>query len=225
MAEDLGEPILAIGDGVVVTARDDLEERYGWRCNWYGQLVVIEHDELYRGEPVYSLYGHVLEIRVDEGQRVQRGEQIAEIGFGGAASAWHLHLEIRVGENDFFKTRNPMLWLRPGEGRGVIAGRLVDPRGRPWQGIPVLALPEDDEFVRGTSWTYLGDPDDIARPDDEYAENFVIADLKAGEYEVYTEVQGVIYQVPVIVNAGEVTTVEIVTEPYKTATPAPTQEP
>lgn len=221
VAENLGEPVLAIESGTVVTAREDLEERFGWRCDWYGHLVVIEHDELYRGEPVYSLYGHVLNIRVDEGQRVRRGEQVAEVGFGGAAKAWHLHLEIRVGDNDFFKTRNPMLWLAPGQGRGVIAGRLVDPLGRPWQGIPVLALPENDEHKQGTTWSYLGDPDDIPQPDDEYAENFVIADLKAGEYTVYTEVQGVIYQVPVAVNAGQITTVEIVTEPFKTQTPTP----
>ncbi len=225
VAENLGEPVLAIESGTVVTARADLEERFGWRCNWYGQLVVIEHDELYRDQPVYSLYGHVLNIRVDEGQRVVRGEQIAEIGFGGAAKAWHLHLEIRVGDNDFFKTRNPFLWLLPGAGRGVIAGRLIDPQGRPWQGIPVLALPENADFKRGTTWSYLGDPDDIAQPDEEYAENFVIADLKAGQYKVYTEVQGSIYQIPVEVVAGQVTTVEIVTKPFKPVTPTPVSPP
>ena len=106
VAEDLGDPILAVADGVVVTARDDMEERFGWRCNWYGQLVVIEHNETFYDQPVYTLYGHVLNISVEEGERVEQGQQIAEIGFGGAAKAWHLHFEVRVGENDF---TNPFL--------------------------------------------------------------------------------------------------------------------
>ena len=52
-----------------------------------------------------------------------------------------------------------------------------------------------------------------------YAENFVFADVPPGEYDVYTKLQGVEYRVPVIVTAGEISTIELITEPYKPVTP------
>ncbi len=130
MAEDLGTPVLAAADGTVVVAQSDINAHYGWRCNWYGHLVVVELDEKWQDQPVYTLYGHILNIEVEVGQRVKRGDQLAEVGIGGAATAPHLHFEVRIGENEFGATRNPMLWLNPGDTRGVIAGRLVDPEGR-----------------------------------------------------------------------------------------------
>ncbi len=139
IAEELGTPVLAVADGTVVVAQEDLNAWYGWRCDWYGHLVVLELDQQWQDQPVYALYGHVLNIKVEAGQRVVRGEPLAEVGFGGAATNPHLHFELRVGENQFGATRNPMLWIEPGSTRGVIVGRLIDPEGRPWQGVP-LAL-------------------------------------------------------------------------------------
>lgn len=54
------------------------------------------------GQPIYVLYGHVLEIKVKEGQRVKKGQVVAEVGVGGATTGPDLHLELRVGKNDFF---------------------------------------------------------------------------------------------------------------------------
>ncbi len=215
VSEELGTPVLAVADGVVVEARDDLTERFGWRCNWYGEFVAIEHDLKWQGKPVYSLYGHVLNINVDVGERVRRGEQVAEVGFGGAARVRHLHFEVRIGENDFFATRNPLLWLQPGEERGVLAGRLVDPRGHAWQGVPIFVDPTSAELNDRRVWTYLGDENDIAIPDEHLAENFVLGDLKAGEYTLYTTIQGVSYSEVVEIRPNEVTTVEIITLPLK----------
>lgn len=220
-AEDLGTPLLAVADGTVVVAQSDVNAWFGWRCDWYGHLVVIELDQRWQDQPVYVLYGHVLNITVEPGQRVERGEQVAEIGIGGAAVAPHLHLEVRVGENEFGATRNPMLWLDPGESRGVIAGRLVDPEGRPWQGVALNLLPAGEDAEPLLTWSYLGDPDELANPDEGLAENFVFADVRPGTYEVLTQLQDVEYRVPVTVAAGQVTAVEIVTEPYKTPTPTP----
>ncbi|MCA9974880.1 MAG: peptidoglycan DD-metalloendopeptidase family protein, partial [Anaerolineales bacterium] len=100
-ADPLGTPVLAAAAGTVVVAQDDYNEWYGWRCDWYGHLVVIEHDQRWFGQPVYTLYGHVLNINVEAGQHVETGEQVAEVGFGGAATAPHLHFEVRVGSNEF----------------------------------------------------------------------------------------------------------------------------
>ncbi|MCA9936519.1 MAG: peptidoglycan DD-metalloendopeptidase family protein [Ardenticatenaceae bacterium] len=219
-AGGMGTPVLAAAPGTVVVAQSDMYEWYGWRCDWYGHLVVVQHDDLWYGQPVFTLYGHVLNINVESGQHVERGEQVAEIGIGGASSAPHLHFEVRIGSNDFTTTRNPMLWVDPGETRGVIAGRLIDPQKRPWQGVTIHLLDEDGTIV-ATTWSYLDDPLHYINPDEGLAENFLFSDVIPGTYTVYTELQDVIYQVPVVVEARAIATVEIVTEPYK---PTPSDE-
>jgi murein DD-endopeptidase MepM/ murein hydrolase activator NlpD len=218
-AEDLGTPLLAVADGTVVVAQSDYSAWYGWRCDWYGHLVVIELDERWQDQPVYALYGHVLNLQVQAGDRVERGQQVAEIGIGGAATNPHLHFEVRVGANEFANTRNPILWLDPGPDRGVIAGRLVDPEGRPWQGVPLALVNDEDQSEIFPTWSYLGDPQNLMNPDEGWAENFVFSDIRAGNYHVITQIQGVEYQVPVQLIPGEVAVVEIVTESYKTPTP------
>ncbi len=220
-AEPQGTPLLAVDDGLVVVAGDDYTKLYGWRCDWYGNLVVIELDRQWRGQPVYIVYGHVLEIEVEAGQRVERGEKVAEVGVGGAAKLPHLHFEVRVGTNEFGSTRNPLLWLEPPSTRGIIAGRLVDPEGRPWQGVTVTAVANSDEAENKITWTYLDDSRHLIGPDEVLAENFVFGDLKPGNYDIYVVLQGETYRQAVEVKGGELTKVNIVTVPYRTATPAP----
>jgi murein DD-endopeptidase MepM/ murein hydrolase activator NlpD len=221
MAEPMGTPILAVADGTVVVAGDDFTKLYGWRCDWYGQLVIIQLDDLWAGLPVYVLYGHVHNVAVEVGQRVDRGQVVAEVGFGGAASRPHLHFEVRVGENTFRGTRNPLLWVTPSSNRGLIVGRLVDPDGRPWQGVVVSAIGQSEATNNYTSWTYLGDPELIVNPDETYAENFVIGDVAPGIYDLVVSIQGVIYNAEIQVEPAGATVVEIVTESYKTPTPTP----
>ena len=72
-----------------------------------------------------------------------------------------------------------------------------------------------------TTWTYLDDPQHLINPDEDLVENFAIADLRPGEYELYVELQGEIYKAPVQVIGGELVQVEIVTNPFKTPTPQP----
>lgn len=211
VAETLGTPLLAVDAGTVVVAQKDDEELYGWRCDWYGELVVVELDRQWLGQPVFALYGHVLNINVVVGDRVGRGEQIAEVGFGGAARVPHLHFELRVGANEFGSTRNPMLWLEIPATRGVVAGRLVDPLGRPWQGVLVNAIAEDEEGQDVTTWTYLDDPLHLVNPDEQLAENFVFADIRPGMYELILFLQNTEYRATVEVVGGQLTTVEIVT--------------
>jgi hypothetical protein len=71
------------------------------------------------------------------------------------------------------------------------------------------------------TWSYLDDPLDLINPDESLAENFVFADVPAGQYVVYTRLQGVEYRVPLVVLPGQVATVEVVTEAFKTPTPTP----
>ncbi len=149
------------------------------------------------------------------GQTVKRGDQIAEVGVGGVATAPHLHLEVRVGANDFDSTRNPLLWLAPPGSRGLIVGRLIDPQGRPWRGVSVVAVPrqENKDIIR--TWSYLDDPNNMINPDEVFAENFVMADLLPGEYDLFAEIQGETYRFPITVRGGEIAQVVIETLPFK----------
>jgi murein DD-endopeptidase MepM/ murein hydrolase activator NlpD len=224
VADPMGTALLAAADGQVIVAGPDANLLYGWRCDWYGNLVVIELDQRWGDKPVYILYGHVLNISVEAGQHVNLGEQLAEVGIGGAAGNPHLHFEVRLGTNEFQSTRNPFLWLQPPDTRGIIVGRLIDPQGRPWQGVAITAVGRSEGAENRTSWTYLGDPQGLIKPDEEFAENFVIPDLRPGMYELYVELQEQIYQVPVEIHGGQMVRAEIITEPYKTPTPeTPTQ--
>ncbi len=215
-AEPEGTPVLAAASGTVIVAGDDKEKLYGWRCDWFGHLVVIELDNRWQDQPVYVLYGHVLNISVEPGQHIAQGEQVAEVGFGGAASLPHLHVEVRIGTNEFGSTRNPFLWLTPPPTRGLIVGRLIDPEGRPWQGVTIAAVGRSEDTETYRTWTYLDDPQHLIKPDEQLAENFVIADILPGEYELYVEIQNEVYQVPITVRGGEMARVEIVTLPLKT---------
>ncbi|MEM7158987.1 MAG: M23 family metallopeptidase [Myxococcota bacterium] len=82
---DLGLPIVAVSDGVVSGVGRD---HPGW-----GNVVTIEHT-LSNGVQFESLYGHVDDIEVEEGQRVGQGQRIASVG-APPTSTPHLHFEIR----------------------------------------------------------------------------------------------------------------------------------
>lgn len=209
----LGTPVTAVADGTVIVAQADVEELFGWRCNWYGQLVVLELAEHWQDQPIYVLYGHVQNVQVEVGQTVKQGEVLAEIGVEGVSAVPHLHLEVRIGNNGFGDTVNPMLWLEPLPETAVLAGRLVDEAGRPWQGSRITLIKtsgEEAEFLN--TFTYLDDPDHIINPDAGLAENFVFADLPAGFYTLFATVEGQEYRQNVELKAGEVTAVEIITQ-------------
>jgi len=71
------------------------------------------------------------------------------------------------------------------------------------------------------TFTYLDDPDHLIRPDPALGENFVFGPVAEGRYTVFVEVQGEEYRRTVEVRDGQLTTLEIVTDPYRTPTPAP----
>jgi murein DD-endopeptidase MepM/ murein hydrolase activator NlpD len=89
-----GEPlddVRAIADGKVVHTN----QVPGYSN--YGRYIVIEHD--WNGSPYYSLYGHLSEIAVGVGQRVNRGERIARMGHTGEGlnqARAHVHLELNL---------------------------------------------------------------------------------------------------------------------------------
>lgn len=63
----------------------------------YGKYIVIEH--VWDGSSYYSLYGHLSSIPVKPGQRVQKSEPIAVMGYTGKGlnqARAHLHLELNL---------------------------------------------------------------------------------------------------------------------------------
>lgn len=88
---DIASPIGAIGDPVTAimagkVTKVDLEGASG-----YGYYVVIDH-----GYNITSLYGHLSEVSVVEGQDVVPGDIIGLEGETGFATGPHVHLEIRI---------------------------------------------------------------------------------------------------------------------------------
>ena len=63
----------------------------GWNGG-YGNCIMIEH-----AGGVVTLFGHLSEIDVSEGQRVGQGSLIGLVGTTGASTGPHLHFEIRIG--------------------------------------------------------------------------------------------------------------------------------
>lgn len=86
---DRGDPVLAIADGVVVSARD---HRGGW-----GRVVRIVHDAGTARKPrlIESLYAHLGSMSVLRGDVVRRGQVIGTIGTAHGKYRAHLHLELR----------------------------------------------------------------------------------------------------------------------------------
>lgn len=76
-----GTEIYATGDGKIKKAR---RSRRG-----YGNHVVIDHGYGYQ-----TLYAHMKEIGVRQGQKIKRGEVIGYVGNSGASVGPHLHYEV-----------------------------------------------------------------------------------------------------------------------------------
>jgi murein DD-endopeptidase MepM/ murein hydrolase activator NlpD len=212
----IGTPVFAVGNGTVVSAGDDRKPLCGAKgqtiCgrfpNFYGLVTVIQLNETYRGQTLYAVYGHLDRIDAQVGQRVKRGAPIGTVGMTGIAIGPHIQFEIRVGANDYASTRNPMLWVTPLPGRGVLAGRYADENGNFIRGaiVDIYRAREPDTFYRETE-TYGEDDQPDVNSDDELGENFVMNDLPAGEYVV--RVLGKPYAVRVTVPEGGLAFVEI----------------
>jgi len=83
IAAPAGTPVLAPNAGVATLVRHDYR--------LHGKTVVLDH-----GQGVGSLYLHLSEIGVEEGQRVAPGERIGKVGATGAATGAHLHWAVYV---------------------------------------------------------------------------------------------------------------------------------
>jgi murein DD-endopeptidase MepM/ murein hydrolase activator NlpD len=86
-----GDPVYAIGDGVVTVAVGDQKHS---KVS-YGNYVKINH-----GNGVESLYAHLDSVVVKQGEQVKRGQLIGYGGNSGGSTGSHLHFELIInGKN------------------------------------------------------------------------------------------------------------------------------
>ncbi|BAV32881.1 peptidase M23 [Sulfuricaulis limicola] len=94
IASNLGSPVLAMGDGVVTHSG----EKSG-----YGLLVEVTHES-----GLITRYAHASAVLVRVGDRVQKGQPVAQVGTTGRSTGPHLHFEVvRNGTSV-----NPMRYLQ-----------------------------------------------------------------------------------------------------------------
>jgi murein DD-endopeptidase MepM/ murein hydrolase activator NlpD len=94
IANSIGTPIVSAADGVVIEAGP---------ASGFGLWVRIQHDD-----GTITVYGHMQDFSVQEGERVKAGEQIARMGNRGQSTGPHLHFEVWDADG---RKMNPRPWL------------------------------------------------------------------------------------------------------------------
>jgi murein DD-endopeptidase MepM/ murein hydrolase activator NlpD len=116
LAAPEGTPVVAALTGRVLSSGD---------AGGYGLAIEIEHERPLRR----TLYGHLSELYVKEGDQVRQGEVIGRVGSTGRSTGPHLHFEVRLPQEGGWVA------VDPGDldsiGASQVAGGL--------QGLPGLA--------------------------------------------------------------------------------------
>ncbi|WP_078553220.1 peptidoglycan DD-metalloendopeptidase family protein [Bacillus alkalicellulosilyticus] len=94
-----GTPVYSIESGVVSRS---------YYSDTYGNVIFIEHPN-----GLETVYAHLHERYVEEGNIVALGEEIGTVGNTGRSSGAHLHFEVHAGKWDIEKSNSidPMLVL------------------------------------------------------------------------------------------------------------------
>ncbi|MCP3670006.1 MAG: M23 family metallopeptidase [Gammaproteobacteria bacterium] len=89
-----GTAINAVGSGIVI---------FSGTKSGYGKLVKVQH-----GNGFVTIYGHNQELKVNVGDYVSKGQNIATVGSTGRSTGPHVHFEVQLdGE-----AVNPVKYLR-----------------------------------------------------------------------------------------------------------------
>ena len=85
-AGNMGDPVLASQSGTVLYSGNGLTE--------YGNLIMIRHSDNY-----ITAYAHNSQLLVKEGDAVQRGQRIANMGSSGQTNQVGLEFQVRLNGN------------------------------------------------------------------------------------------------------------------------------
>jgi hypothetical protein len=203
-----GTPVYAAADGTIIFAGPDQIAVYSPWVNFYGNLVVIKHND-----DLFTLYAHLSKIDVEEGQAVSAGDKIGEVGRTGVAIGSHLHFEVRHGNGeDYFATQNPELWLIPAK----------DANGDPFGTLMIFIVDQNHHLIKYAKFS-IGYYSDRSQPpiktyyEVTYSadmlngdENAVLGELSTGTYRIVLERNGQIDERWVEVESGKLTQVAFV---------------
>lgn len=84
IAAPIGTPIRAVYNGRVIKV-EKLTTGYGWH-------VITDHED-----GLTSLYAHMSEIKVEQGQTISKDDVIGLVGSTGRSTGPHLHFEVKRG--------------------------------------------------------------------------------------------------------------------------------
>lgn len=89
ISADVGTEVFSAAAGVVVKAANNFTPTRG-----YGKEILVDH-----GYGFKTRYGHLSEVLVREGQRVNRWDPIGKVGETGRATGPHLHFEVMMNDH------------------------------------------------------------------------------------------------------------------------------
>lgn len=124
-----GQPVHAVANGIVESIT---------LMGFDGYVIIVGHI-LPDGEAVWSVYWHVADVQIAEGEAISQGQTLAYIHDRGLNS--HLHWEIRT-----FADGSTLFPTDSAGGRGTCNGH-VTAVGYTWDDDPTTANPE--------AWGYL----------------------------------------------------------------------
>lgn len=195
-----GVPLLAVDGGTIVY----INKKIGH--------TVLKCNTRFEDYHVYAHYHHMHDITRYVGQKVNRGDVIGHIGKKGNVTNEHLHFEVSLSKQDDSnvpnKTVNNELWQKPLPGCGTIVGQVVDSSGYPIMGACIYGV--EKPVPTESPFSYAEAYGDSVNSSPAYNENFVIADVPAGEYLLWVEDGGQKYAVKATVAPSMVTRVKIV---------------
>lgn len=209
-----GDPIRAGTGGEVVFAGWDEHAglAYPFYGPFYGNVVIVRLAEPLVTETglqdVHVLYGHLHKVLVRTGYHVAPDTIVGTLGQTGVANGPHLHLEVRIGGNEYANTVNPLLWIAPPAGTGIVAVRLVSAANRIWEAARIH-LVADDGSVRHQTLNYRLEPG--IQHDPWWGETAAFGAVREGPYTVFATIRGERVSAPVLVTEGQTTFVELKT--------------
>jgi murein DD-endopeptidase MepM/ murein hydrolase activator NlpD len=224
MPNPVGTVVRAAGSGTVIYSADGRLAQTDIFQNSpsYGNVIVIQHDFGYNGMFIWTLYAHLSSAFVRAGETVTAGQPIGQVGQTGRVTGPHLHFEVRLGrteaDNRYGSTYNPVLWMVPYVGTGVIAGAVRDANGRFINDADITIRNYATGQVQTTTTTYVFNNSGFdVNSDPVWQENFAVTDVPVGRYNVIATINGerIVRQVTVV----EGTTAFVELRPSPPATP------
>ncbi|NEU31089.1 peptidoglycan DD-metalloendopeptidase family protein [bacterium LRH843] len=133
LAAPRGTPVVAVAEGEVSRS---------YYSDTYGQVVFVEHDN-----GLETVYAHLDQREVFEGQAVREGEVLGTVGNTGRSSGSHLHFEVHAGNWDQEKSHSIDPFIVLSNEPEFIYASLGDhsPYGQDWKKQTVTVMSREGE--------------------------------------------------------------------------------